>query len=75
MTEFKTPVTVNIIIFWEMAPCSRVEICRIFDGTIGIYPEDGNIMCLRNVTLFIRSFILSFIHSFRILSYDRPIAS
>jgi len=60
----------NFIILWEMTPCNRVEIYRIFKGTIGIYPEDGNIMCLRNVALFIRSFILSFVHLFRILPYD-----
>jgi hypothetical protein len=58
----------HVVMFWEMMPCSMIEICRIFEGTIGIYPEDGNIMYLQNVALFIHSLI----NSFRILPYDRP---
>ena len=57
------------IIIWEITQCSQVKIYRIFEGTIDIYPEDANIMCLRNVTLFIRSFILSLVHSVCILPY------
>jgi len=48
-------MAMNIIIFWKMTPCSLVEIYRIFGGTFGIYPEDGNITCRRNVALFIHS--------------------